>query len=71
MEEEITPHVQAEKATVVTSVISSTPSPTAPVQPRAVAKKSTAKRQTTHVDTTTTYNSAVETKPSHSIVVSK
>lgn len=57
----------SEKATVATSA-SSTPSTTAQ-QPRAVARKSTAKRQN-NVDSTT-YNSTVETKPSHSIVVSK
>jgi len=68
VEEDVTQHLQAEKATVATSVASITPS-TALQQPRAVAKKSTAKRQN-HVDTTT-YNSTVETKPSHSIVVSK
>lgn len=65
VEEDVT---QAEKATVATSVASSTPS-TAPQQSRAVAKKSTAKRHN-NVDTTT-YNSTVETKPSHSIVVSE
>lgn len=66
VEEDVTQNVQAEKATVATSVTASTPS-TAPQQPRAVAKKSTARRQTS-VDTITTYNSTVETKPSHSIV---
>lgn len=67
MEEDVqTQNVQAEKTTVATSVASSTPS--APQQPRAVAKKSTAKRPN-NVDTST-YNSIVETKPSHSIVVS-
>lgn len=69
MEEDVTQNVQAEKATVATSVASSVPS-TAPQQPRAVAKKSTAKRQSI-IDTTATYNSTVETKPSHSIVVRK
>ncbi|KAL6259594.1 hypothetical protein P5V15_009511 [Pogonomyrmex californicus] len=54
----------SEKATVATSA-SSTPSTTAQ-QPRAVARKSTARRQN-NVDSTT-YNSTVETKPSHSIV---
>lgn len=68
VEEDVTQTVQVEKATVATSVASTTPS-TTPQQPRAVAKKSTAKRQN-NVDTTT-YNSTVETKPSHSIVVSK
>lgn len=60
----------SEKATVATSASStpSTPSTTAQ-QPRAVARKSTAKRQN-NVDSAT-YNSIVETKPSHSIVVSK
>lgn len=61
-------NVQAEKTSVATRVATSTPS-TVPQQPRAVAKKSTAKRQN-NVDTST-YNSTVETKPSHSIVVSK
>ncbi|KAG5343984.1 SETB1 methyltransferase, partial [Acromyrmex heyeri] len=65
VEEDVTQHLQAEKTTVATSVASTTPS-TALQQPRAVAKKSTAKRQN-NVDTTT-YNSTVETKPSHSIV---
>lgn len=69
MEEDVTQSVQAEKATVPTTVVSSVPS-TTPQQPRAVAKKSTAKRQN-NVDSTATYNSTVETKPSHSIVVSK
>ncbi|XP_039301848.1 histone-lysine N-methyltransferase eggless isoform X2 [Solenopsis invicta] len=65
VEEDVqTQNVQAEKTTVATSVASSTPS--APQQPRAVAKKSTAKRPN-NVDTST-YNSIVETKPSHSIV---
>ena len=57
---------QAEKAATATSVASSTSS-TAPQQSRAVAKKSTAKRH--NVDSTT-YNSIIEPKPSHSIVVS-
>ncbi|XP_018338470.1 PREDICTED: histone-lysine N-methyltransferase SETDB1 isoform X2 [Trachymyrmex septentrionalis] len=65
VEEDVTQHLQTEKATVTTSVASTTPS-TALQQPRAVAKKSTAKRQN-NIDTTT-YNSTVETKPSHSIV---
>lgn len=69
VEEEVTQNVPAEKAAVATSVTTTTPS-TAPQQPRAVAKKSTAKRHT-NVDTTSSYNSTVETKPSHSIVVSK
>ncbi|XP_018314698.1 histone-lysine N-methyltransferase SETDB1 isoform X2 [Mycetomoellerius zeteki] len=64
VEEDVT-HLQTEKATVATNVASTTPS-TALQQPRAVAKKSTAKRQN-NIDTTT-YNSTVETKPSHSIV---
>lgn len=68
VEEDVTQNVQAEKAAVATSVASSAPS-TTPQQPRAVAKKSTAKRQS-NVDTTM-YNSTVETKPSHSIVVRK
>lgn len=68
VEEDVTQNVQAEKTAVVTSVVSSVPS-TAPQQSRAVAKKSTAKRQN-YVDTIT-YNPIVETKPSHSIVVSK
>ncbi|XP_011866930.1 PREDICTED: histone-lysine N-methyltransferase SETDB1 [Vollenhovia emeryi] len=62
--EEDAQNVPAEKAAVATSVASGTPS-AAPQQSRAVAKKSTARRQT-NVDTT--YNSTVETKPSHSIV---
>ncbi|XP_018371406.1 PREDICTED: histone-lysine N-methyltransferase SETDB1 isoform X1 [Trachymyrmex cornetzi] len=65
VEEDVIQHLQVEKATVVTSVASTTPS-IALQQPRAVAKKSTAKRQN-NVDTTT-YNSTMETKPSHSIV---
>lgn len=68
MEEDVTQNVQIEKATIATIVASNAPS-TAPQQPRAVAKKSTAKRQN-NVDITM-YNSTVETKPSHSIVVSK
>jgi len=68
VEEDITQNVQAEKTIIATNIASSIPS-TAPQQPRAVAKKSTAKRQN-NVDTAT-YNSIVETKPSHSIVVSK
>ncbi|XP_012530724.1 histone-lysine N-methyltransferase eggless isoform X2 [Monomorium pharaonis] len=59
-------NVQTEKTSVATSVTSSTPS-TAPQQSRAVAKKSTAKRHN-NVDISSTYNSTVETKPSHSIV---
>lgn len=65
---QITQNLEVEKTRITTSVASSAPS-TAPQQPRAVAKKSTAKRQN-NVDTTT-YNSTVETKPSHSIVVRK
>jgi len=68
VEEDITQNVQAEKAIIAASMATSIPS-TASQQPRAVAKKSTAKRQN-NVDTAT-YNSIVETKPSHSIVVSK
>jgi len=67
VEEDITQNVQAEK-TIATNMASNIPS-TAPQQPRAVAKKSTAKRQN-NVETAT-YNSIMETKPSHSIVVSK
>lgn len=62
VEEEVTQNVPTEKAAVVTI--------TTPQQPRAVAKKSTTKRQI-NVDTTSSYNFTVETKPSHSIVVSK
>ncbi|KYM98922.1 PREDICTED: histone-lysine N-methyltransferase SETDB1 [Cyphomyrmex costatus] len=65
VEDDVIQHLQAEKATVATSVTSTTPS-TALQQPRAVAKKSTTKRQN-NVDTAT-YSSTVETKPSHSIV---
>jgi hypothetical protein len=68
VEEDVqTQNVQAEKTTVATSVVSSS-TPSAPQQSRAVAKKSTTKRPN-NVDTST-YNSIVETKPSHSIVVS-
>lgn len=69
VEEDVTQNVQAGKATIPTSVISATPSTVPQQQSRAVAKKSTAKRQS-NVDTTA-HNSIVETKPSHSIVVSK
>lgn len=68
VEEDVSQNAQAEKATIATSIASSTSS-TVPQQPRAVAKKSTAKRQN-NLDSTT-YNSMIETKPSHSIVVSK
>lgn len=55
---------------VVTSTsTSSNTSSAAPQQPRAVAKKSTTKKQST-TDNVTQYNHIVETKPSHSIVVS-
>ncbi|XP_012219332.1 histone-lysine N-methyltransferase eggless [Linepithema humile] len=64
VDEDVTQTTQAEKAPI-TSTASSTPS-TAPQQSRAVAKKSTAKRQS-NVESTT-YNSTLETKPSHSIV---
>jgi len=57
-------NVQAKKATIATSIASSILS-TVPQQSRAVAKKSTAKRQS-NIDAT--YNSMIETKPSHSIV---
>lgn len=68
VEEDVSQNAQAEKATIATSIVSSTSS-TVPQQSRAVAKKSTAKRQN-NLDSTT-YNSMIETKPSHSIVVSK
>lgn len=68
VEEDVSQNAQAEKATIATSIASSTSS-TVPQQSRAVAKKSTAKRQN-NVDNTM-YNSMIETKPSHSIVVSK
>ncbi|CAL1681388.1 unnamed protein product [Lasius platythorax] len=62
--EDVSQNVQAKKATIATSIASSTLS-TVPQQSRAVAKKSTAKRQS-NIDAT--YNSMIETKPSHSIV---
>ncbi|XP_070168553.1 histone-lysine N-methyltransferase eggless isoform X1 [Polyergus mexicanus] len=65
VEEDVSQNAQAEKATIATSIASSTSS-TVPQQSRAVAKKSTAKRQN-NLDSTT-YNSMIETKPSHSIV---
>lgn len=68
VEEDVSQNAQAEKTTVATSIVSSTSS-TVPQQSRAVAKKSTAKRQN-NIDSAT-YNSMIETKPSHSIVVSK
>lgn len=68
VEEDVSQNVQAEKATIATSIASSTSS-TIPQQSRAVAKKSTAKRQN-NLDSAT-YNSMIEAKPSHSIVVSK
>lgn len=61
VEEDVMQNVQTEKAASVSS--------TTPQQSRAVAKKSTAKRQT-NIDNAG-HNSTVETKPSHSIVVSK
>lgn len=67
VEEDVTQHVQNQQSTIVTSA-SDMPS-AAPQQSRAVAKKSTTKRQS-NVDSTT-YNPVMETKPSHSIVVSK
>lgn len=66
VDEDVTQTTQ--KALISTSTTSSTLS-TAPQQSRAVAKKSTAKRQN-NVESAA-YNSMVETKPSHSIVVSK
>ncbi|KAL0130171.1 hypothetical protein PUN28_002046 [Cardiocondyla obscurior] len=66
VEEETMQNMQAEKLTVLTSAPSSTSSAIVPQQSRAVARKSTTKRPG-NVDTTT-YNSPVETKPSHSIV---
>lgn len=68
VEEDVSQNVQAEKAAIATSIASSTSS-IVPQQSRAVAKKSTAKRQN-NLDSAT-YNSMIETKPSHSIVVSK
>jgi len=69
VDEDVTQTTQVEKAaSIPTNTASSTPS-TAPQQSRAVAKKSTAKRQS-NVESTA-YNSMGETKPSHSIVVSK
>lgn len=68
VEEDVSQSVQAEKATTATSIASSSSS-TVPQQSRAVAKKSTAKRHS-NVESTT-YNTMIETKPSHSIVVSK
>jgi len=58
--------VQTEKAMIAVSASSDILS-VAPQQSRAVAKKSTAKKQ--NVDNTT-YNPMIETKPSHSIIVS-
>lgn len=68
IEEDVSQNTQAEKASIATSIASNT-SLIAPQQSRAVAKKSTAKRQNT-LDNTM-YNPMIETKPSHSIVVSK
>lgn len=68
VDEDVTQTTQTEKAPVLTNTAFSTPS-TAPQQSRAVAKKSTAKRQN-NIESIT-HNSMVETKPSHSIVVSK
>lgn len=68
VEEDVMQNVQIEKATTVANTPSDTPS-VITQQSRAVAKKSTAKRQS-NIDSTT-YNPRVETKPSHSIVVSK
>ncbi|EFN63124.1 Histone-lysine N-methyltransferase eggless, partial [Camponotus floridanus] len=65
VEEDVSQNVQVEKATITTSIASSTSS-TIPQQSRAVAKKSTAKRQN-NLDSAT-YNSMIEAKPSHSIV---
>lgn len=66
VEEDVSQNAQqTEKAATATSIASSTSS-TVPQQSRAVAKKSTAKRHS-NVDNTT-YNSMIETKPSHSIV---
>lgn len=48
----------------VTTVTNATLPPDVPQQSRAVAKKSTTKRQNN-----TTYNSATEMQPSHSIAV--
>lgn len=64
VDEEVIQNAQAEKATSIASMASGA----VPQQPRAVAKKSTAKRQS-NTDSTT-YNPSVETKTSHSIVVS-
>lgn len=66
MDEDVTQSTQ-EKALISTSTFRTLS--TAPQQSRAVAKKSTAKRQN-NVESTT-YNFMTETKPSHSIVVSK
>ncbi|EZA49535.1 hypothetical protein DMN91_006300 [Ooceraea biroi] len=65
VEEDVTQNVQTEKAATAASAPSGTSS-VVPQQSRAVAKKSTAKRQN-NVDSAT-YNPMVETKPSHSIV---
>lgn len=60
---------QAEKEqTIAISENTSVTTSTVPQQTRAVARKSTSKKQ--NVVDTNTYNPTTETKPSHSIVVS-
>jgi len=66
VEEDVAQNVQTEKAMIVVNT-SSDISSIAPQQSRAVAKKSTAKKQ--NIDNTI-YNPTIETKPSHSIIVS-
>lgn len=65
-EEERVP--EAEKAQIPTTTESTTVSTSTAPQSRAVARKSTSKKQT--VVDTSAYNHTSETKPSHSIVVS-
>lgn len=69
VEEDVSQNAQVEKAAVAVTSIASSTSSVVPQQSRAVAKKSTAKRQN-NLDSMI-YNSMIETKPSHSIVVSK
>lgn len=63
-DEEVTQNAQTSKAISATCAASGA----APQQSRAVARKSTAKKQN-NIESTT-HNPSAETKPSHSIVVS-
>lgn len=68
MEHEVGRIAETGKEQNETNETSTTLTSSAPQQSRAVARKSTSKKQT--VTDTNTYNPTTETKPSHSIVVS-